>query len=388
MWFWTLFRKKWRASVSQVLFMRNPFLYGSIPVTAAFVGYITNYVGVNMLFYPIEWTGLDIKRWPNQPFGLIGWQGVVPSKRILMASSMVDVTLSELLSIKEVFAQLDPAKMASILTDIISRVIYGGYVPTFIVEYYLNIVSKEVIRSIEDLISCRDIMVRGFTDDPDTLGQFFRKVGRKELNFLVNSGTYFGFLLGIVQMFQWMMFPYNWTLPVGGAVVGFVTNWIALKLLFEPVDKIDILGGAFTIQGMFLTRQKEVSAECSKYLAENVLTSHEIWKAILMGEKRKDFERIITSNVPFLTNSMVDAIMSSLKEQLLNQKKKPFATSDIGISESMTREATQSKVDLESQNKVALHHYINNTCKIESLLVERMELLTPHEFERIIHPVF
>lgn len=137
-------------------------------------------------------------------------------------------------------------------------------------------------------------MVRGLSDDPDTLGQFFRKVGSKELKFLVESGTYFGFLLGIIQMFQWMIFPYNWTLPVGGAVVGFVTNWIALKLVFEPVDKIDILWGAFTIQGMFLTRQKEVSAECSKYLAENVLTSQEIWKAILMGEKSKDFERIIT----------------------------------------------------------------------------------------------
>jgi len=31
-------------------------------------------------------------------------------------------------------------------------------------------------------------------------------------------------------MVQWMLAPANWTLPAGGAVVGYITNWIALKV--------------------------------------------------------------------------------------------------------------------------------------------------------------
>ena len=59
----------------------------------------------------------------------------------------------------------------------------------------------------------------------------------------MESGTYFGFLLGIVQMLQWAVYPASWTLPVGGAVVGYITNWIALKYIFEPLEptKVQII---------------------------------------------------------------------------------------------------------------------------------------------------
>ncbi len=93
-------------------------------------------------------------------------------------------------------------------------------------------------------------------------------MGYKELQFLVESGTYFGFALGLLQMVQWMLYPKNWTLPVGGAFVGYVTNWIALKLIFEPLNPTKF--GPFTIQGMFLQRQKEVSNEFSTFIASKV----------------------------------------------------------------------------------------------------------------------
>jgi uncharacterized membrane protein YheB (UPF0754 family) len=65
------------------------------------VGYVTNYLGVNMLFYPLH-DKLSFKRWPDQPLGLFGWQGIVPCKRITMATTLVDVSLTKLLKISEV----------------------------------------------------------------------------------------------------------------------------------------------------------------------------------------------------------------------------------------------------------------------------------------------
>ena len=158
---YTIFLNRYRATVSQAFFWKKPLHFISRPVVAAAVGYVTNYAGVHMLFYPIEWTGIPVKRWEREPLGLFGWQGVVPAKREVMASSMIDVTLSRLLSITEVFAQLNPASMAEILTESIGKVIYAGMLPSKIVEYYLQMVSKEVIRSIEEIISCRDMMIEG-----------------------------------------------------------------------------------------------------------------------------------------------------------------------------------------------------------------------------------
>ena len=53
----------------------NPIQYISIPVSAAIIGYITNWLGVKMIFYPIEWRGIPLYRWTDQPLGIIGWQG-------------------------------------------------------------------------------------------------------------------------------------------------------------------------------------------------------------------------------------------------------------------------------------------------------------------------
>jgi uncharacterized membrane protein YheB (UPF0754 family) len=43
----------------------NPLKYLMIPIGAALVGYITNYVGVKMLFYPVNYFGSSWFRIPD-----------------------------------------------------------------------------------------------------------------------------------------------------------------------------------------------------------------------------------------------------------------------------------------------------------------------------------
>jgi hypothetical protein len=237
--------KRWRLAVEDL--KKNPWSYLTIPIVAAMVGYITNYVGVKMLFYPIKWRGIPFYRWENQPLGLIGWQGIVPAKRTAMASKMVDVTISRLLSIPEVFGLLEPKKLASLLAPTISGSVLKGFIPSPILRLFLRKTSRDMIKNIESVVDIKSIVVTGLTTDPTTFGSFFQKVGAKELKFLIESGMGFGFLLGLIQMVQWMLFPLNWTLPVGGAVVGYITNWIALKWIFEPLLPTKV--GPFILQG-------------------------------------------------------------------------------------------------------------------------------------------
>lgn len=89
--------------------------YSLIPLIAAFVGWFTNYLAVQMIFYPIQWRGLPLYRVENQPLGFIGWQGIVPAKTKKMSLAMVNATLTQLLSMEEVVQRLDPSVVASIL---------------------------------------------------------------------------------------------------------------------------------------------------------------------------------------------------------------------------------------------------------------------------------
>jgi hypothetical protein len=58
-------------------FMSNWKSYSLIPLVAGFVGWFTNYLAVQMIFYPIKWRGLPIYKVEGEPLGLLGWQGEV-----------------------------------------------------------------------------------------------------------------------------------------------------------------------------------------------------------------------------------------------------------------------------------------------------------------------
>ena len=65
--------KTWRDIWNEL--RKLPLQYATIPAVAAFVGLSTNWMGVKMLFYPIEYTGTTWYRPSNDiPYGMMGWQ--------------------------------------------------------------------------------------------------------------------------------------------------------------------------------------------------------------------------------------------------------------------------------------------------------------------------
>ena len=72
-----------------------------------------------------------------------------------------------------------------------------------------------------------------------------------------------------VDAFLWVAFPSWWLLPLAGFFVGYITNFLALKLIFEPRQPINILG--FEYQGLFIKRQMEFALSFAEVVSEKVL---------------------------------------------------------------------------------------------------------------------
>ena len=96
-------------------------------------------------------------------------------------------------------------------------------------------------------------------------------------------------------MLIWLLYERAWTLAVGGAVVGYLTNWLALKLIFEPVEPRRV--GPLVVQGLFLKRQDEVSREFASFMAANVLTAPQLWDALLAGSRSSGFWRLLALRI-------------------------------------------------------------------------------------------
>jgi len=106
-------------------FKSNPRLYVAIPLTAAFVGWLTNWLAVQMIFYPIHFRGIPLIVREGSPLGLLGWQGIVPAKSKKMSEAMVDMVTEQLLDVREVFGRLDAMEVAVRLKDGVAEVSEG-----------------------------------------------------------------------------------------------------------------------------------------------------------------------------------------------------------------------------------------------------------------------
>ena len=84
-------------------FQENFWLYTSIPFISGFIGYITKVVAIKMMFAPLEFVGIK---------PIFGWQGIVPRKAEKMATVAVELMTQRLIDPAEIFARLDPKRIA------------------------------------------------------------------------------------------------------------------------------------------------------------------------------------------------------------------------------------------------------------------------------------
>merc|ERR1711939_255882 len=101
------------------------------------------------------------------------------------------------------------------------------------------------------------------TNDPELMVDIFRTVAKRELSFITHVAAVMGFLLGLVQVVIYVALQGKWPytdyilLPVSGLIIGYFTNWLALKMTFCPVWPHMLCNSYINIQGIFLKRQKE-----------------------------------------------------------------------------------------------------------------------------------
>mmetsp|Transcript_23665 Transcript_23665/g.67962 ORF Transcript_23665/g.67962 Transcript_23665/m.67962 type:complete len:585 (+) Transcript_23665:34-1788(+) len=383
--------------------LQSVLRYGSIPVVAAIIGYGTNVIALQMMFYPLEFVGF----FPNARIGcgldlpLFGWQGVIPMKAQEMAEISVDMMTQKLIKVEEVFSRLDPKDVAREVSPLLPRLISDvvndagrrhcpklwEYLPLSVRQQLEDRVLEEssqlvvnffidLQKHISEVLDLKGCTVSRFTKNRQLLNDMFLTCGREEFVFIRNSGFYLGFFFGLLQMVVWLFVKDWWILPVCGVFVGYFTNVVALKVIFAPINPKRMCSG-LTIQGLFLKRQAQVSALYSQMVAEKVLHASVLIDSLLEGPLRGKLNQIVDRHV---AKAMED----------VGSYYKPIFLLSVGAD---TWVDFRRGVCIEFRDKLpALMHHITAFAQVEMqlgpTLQERMEKLPPHEFERLLHAVF
>ena len=365
-------------------------IYLAIPITSALVGWLTNVVAIKMTFYPIHFIGI-------KPFG---WQGIIPSKAAKMSSISVDLWTSKLINVKELFAKINPKKVAKemlpefdrISKEIMDEIMHEqapeiwSRVPESVKKLAYSRISKDLPEivtemmtdikdNIDEMFDIKDMVIKRLTKDKGLLNDMFLQVGDEEFKFIERSGFTFGFLFGIVQMLVWYFYPKFWILPLFGLLVGYATNWLALKLIFNPIEPISFLG--VTYQGLFIKRQNEVSKEYAYMLAHDIFTFDRIFASIITGPTKDRFVKLITDHA----NHAIDeaAGLSKPVITLVAGKRSYEKIKNIAIDKTLK----------ELPNSVKpVFPYAEKAMDLENIFRTRMQHLPPRDFVDFLRPVF
>lgn len=363
----------------------------TIPVIAAIVGWLTNKLAVYMTFYPVEYVG-------KRPFG---WQGIIPSKAHKMATKAVTLVTTKLISVEEQFDKLDPHEIAkemepqlNVLSKSIIEAVMKSELPLVwnlmperqkqqmyeeTAAQFPKVIAnlmQEIKQKLPDLLDIDRMMVEGLTQDPEMLNHIFLKCGEQEFKFIEKSGLYFGFFFGLVQMIIWNYFQFWWLLPAGGLVVGYLTNYLALKLIFRPVEPVRI--GPIQVQGLFMKRQNEVAEEYAKILAGNLLTAKQILNFIIDTNGIQKIADICHTQV----DQMVDNTTGSTRKMLLQLA--------IGKDkyQRIKRRAAEMLIAALPTSLTGIFDYADEALEIEHTLNSKLKSLSKLEFEDVLHPIF
>ncbi|KAL7567346.1 hypothetical protein ACA910_010246 [Epithemia clementina (nom. ined.)] len=380
--------------------------YFLIPWISAFIGYITNVLALQMTFAPLEFWGIELFRIPGEPWGLFGWQGIIPSKAKKMATIAFELMTAKLFNIKEIFGRLDPNEFAAVMSDAcllmmdeIVRDVASTYMPTvwnslpqdvkddivltmdqetgsFLAEFM-----TDMQEHVDDVVDIKDFTVKYCVENKHLIVKIFKECGEKEFIFIRRSGLYYGFLFGLFQMGLWFVYDASWSLPVAGFIVGWFTNYIALKVIFRPLEPIYLGCGkgkwSYKLQGIFLKRQKEVSQVFARVVMTEILHIQAIWQAIFTGPLSCNFFAMLRAHTLVFTDKLVAEIQ-------------PLAVAALGAEQfaKMKEDIAQKVLDRLPDIIDNSYEYSQKALDMENTVATKMSELSAVEFEGVLHPAF
>lgn len=342
-----------------------------------------------MSFYPVHFVGS----------GMFRWQGALPRKAETIAHLFIDKTLRQFGNLNAAYQQLEPYRIVEqIVSQVTPRldeyideamykaqpVLWDNLPPILRKRIYqrakaqlpslIEALVDDFGDNLDELVDLKALLSHELTQHPDLMNRLFKQAGPLELKAVVNSGALIGGALGCVLASAWWFYPTSWLLPAGGLFIGFITNWFAISWLFAPLKSRRFL--FWSIQGLFLRRQPEISDVWAKLVSEELLTVEAVANAMINGSRGDRTRAIIQKHLrPLLDSSPLMKLGAQLT---------------VGMSGYV-----ELKKAMNQQALIATHDVFNDPAfnkdrapVIARVLSGQTQALRPAEFQDILRSAF
>jgi uncharacterized membrane protein YheB (UPF0754 family) len=371
-------------------FSLNWVIYLSMPLVAAFVGWSTKIVAMEMLYRPLEFKGI----------GPFGWQGIIPRRAGKVGATTISLLTENLLRPEEMLERFDARESLEALrepllqaVDEISRELAEQIRPGLwdslpeagkraiqarvdaqaprIVENMLEEMRSDLSRYVDIQFLAVSTLVR----NKEKLNKLMRSMADDAMAFVRRSGIYFGLIIGVVQMICWALFHNPWIMPAFGFGVGFVSDYLALNMLFRPQYPKKYLG-FIPFQGLLHAQRDKITRDYAKILAEDLFSPENLFDAVLNGPSSDKLFSLISKEV----SAAIDAQSGPAT---------PLVALAVGTQRYRALKDTVVTMILERlpNTLVEAQDYAMSVIDLEGTIVDKMSQLTNEQYESILRPV-
>ncbi len=369
-------------------------LFITVPTVTAIIGWITNLAAVKMIFYPRKFLGL----------GPMGWQGILYKQGDKFAGSVADMVSNELITSEELAARFQAKDLEEIIAkhmdpetpgtceEIANEI--GGEgtwekLPKNVqdmvvaqVQLQTRSIAGDVFEQLQnegtDVLDIHTIVFDQLSgDNVERLARLTKKIGKNEFKFIEYYGGIFGFIIGVVQVGAWQLMQTWWLMPIVGVMVGLVTNWLALQMIFRPQEPTKYFFGLFTYQGLFAKRQKDIARDYGETAEAEILTPQILIDAITAGEKSAE---------------MTEKILATVTEKIKAEVGKFKGMIPIEITDEMFDKAqaivTKRLIEKAPAAMPELEEYLAEKMDVKHTVEDKLGNMPKDDFERVLRGIF
>ena len=158
-------------------------------------------------------------------------------------------------------------------------------------------------------------------------------------------------------------------LAIMGGLIGYLTNVVAIKLIFRPINPIKIPIFNIEIVGMIPKRKSEIAKNIGEIISDQFLSIDEIIDGIITDEDKDNITNYIKLKIKLILDEKMTLIPGTIKLLVQNY-----------ISDIIEDEIKSSIDELSEEIMIKANNRIN----IEEIVKNKINELDLYELEEII----
>ena len=156
------------------------------------------------------------------------------------------------------------------------------------------------------------------------------------------------------------------------AAIGWITNWVAIKMLFRPHNEINL--GLFKIQGLIPKRRAEIGTGIADVIQNELISI----KDVIANIDREEFSKRL--------NDLIDDV---LEKNLKTKVKEKFPVMQMFFSDKMAKDVSNTikGIVMENQEKIfeIFSNYAEENIDFSTIIKNKISNFSLDKLEEIIN---